>query len=140
MSCEQLAGGKRAELAKRAGIRPRSTYVIVEVARAGNERLVCLRSPWGGCSWEGKWKAGAPEWMRKDANGKSPLDHLQHCSSAHAAAAVSRQGGYFWMGLRDFCSLFDVASACRLFAHSVPRAVIADSWAGESAGARHRRS
>ena len=134
VGCEQLAGGRRAEDAKRVGIIPRATYVVLEAVRAGNERLLCLRNPWGGSAWSGRWRAGGPEWMRNDANNVCPLHHLLRGGSAHAAAAVSDRGGIFWMGLRDFCSTFDNAFACRLFPENAPRAVVADRWEGESAG------
>eukprot|EP00966_Prymnesium_polylepis_P246795 5707508-Prymnesium_polylepis.1 len=133
VGCEQVAAS-RAEEAKVKGIRPRSTYVVLEAAVVGDERLLCLRNPWHGSSWAGRWRAGAPEWLNADADNLTPLHHLVRRQSPHAAAAVVDRNGAFWISLRDFCVLFDRAFSCRLFPETVPRAIIADAWEGESAG------
>ena len=67
-------------------------YALLDVQRFRSDgeelRLLCLRNPWGGGSWTGRWKAGDAEWMRNDSNGLSPLHYLMRHPSAHAAAAV----------------------------------------------------
>ncbi|KAL1524171.1 hypothetical protein AB1Y20_019080 [Prymnesium parvum] len=132
VGCMQTTRARR--VVTRGGIRADLTYVLLDAVHAGSERLLCLRCPWKGCSWEGRWRAGAPEWMRQDASNLTPLHYLQRRQSAYAFAAVSDRAGVFWLSLRDFCSLFDEAFACSFFPESSPHAMIADQWVGESAG------
>ena len=75
-------------------------YSILQVREVDSHRLLCMRNPWGKTEWKGPWSDGAPEWTPRYKNLLNQHDD---------------NDGTFWIAFADFCRVFRIVYACKLF-------------------------
>jgi len=71
---------------------------MLKVVEADNNKLVCLRNPWGATEWTGDWSDESEKWNKR-------LKNLVGFDEV-------KDDGTFWMDFNDYFKEFDCSYIC----------------------------
>ena len=82
------------------GLAPGHAYTIVSMKDARNNKIICLRNPWGNFEWKGDWSEKSPLWT----------DEVKQIVQPN----LSGDDGTWWMSFDDVIKNFYCLNVCKV--------------------------